>query len=384
MTKTNSSKARPTKPYADFPLFPHATGRWAKKIRGRFHYFGPWSDPDGALKSYLEQKDDLHAGRTPQATLERLTLFTLCGRFLTTKKQMMDAGELSSRTYADYAATCRQALKAFGKRRLVADLRPDDFQKLRAEIGKTWGPVRLGVAIVRTKSIFRYGVLTGMMDRPPIYGEGFKRPTRTTLRRHRAAQGPKMFDADEVRPIVAAARQPLRAMILLGVNCGFGNSDCATLPRSALDLAGGWVNYPRPKTGIDRRCPLWPETVAALREWLSGRPDAKDSADDRLVFVTAAGLRWTKGTQASPISKEVRKLLDRFGIEGNRNFYGLRHTFQTVGDESGDFLAVRSIMGHAGGTDVADNYRERMTDERLRKVTDHVRNWVFAETSGAI
>ena len=39
---------RPIKPWPDFPLFPHSTGRWAKKIEGKMHYFGPWNDPDGA------------------------------------------------------------------------------------------------------------------------------------------------------------------------------------------------------------------------------------------------------------------------------------------------------------------------------------------------
>ena len=61
-----AASGKPTKPYGDFPLFPHAAGVWAKKIRGKMHDFGPWSDPDGALAKYLDQKDDTTRSSPPR------------------------------------------------------------------------------------------------------------------------------------------------------------------------------------------------------------------------------------------------------------------------------------------------------------------------------
>jgi integrase len=120
-------------------------------------------------------------------------------------------------------------------------------------------------------------------------------------------------------------------MILPGMNCGFDNSDCGTLPLAALDLDDGWVNYHRPKTGITRRCARWPETVEAIREALTARSEPKDPALARRVFVTKRGGSWYKSTEDNPVSKGTRKLLDALGINGHRNFYALRHTFETVG-----------------------------------------------------
>ncbi len=60
---TQTKRDKPRKPYDEFPLYAHASGRWAKKIRGKTHFFGPWRDHHGALRKYLNEEDDLEAGR---------------------------------------------------------------------------------------------------------------------------------------------------------------------------------------------------------------------------------------------------------------------------------------------------------------------------------
>ena len=380
MSKSDSTtppvSGKPAKPRPDFPLFAHAAGVWAKKIRGKLHYFGPWNDPDGALAKYNEQKDDLHAGRKPRPNTEGLTVKEAANAFLNAKDALLAAGELSVHTKANYQRAAETLVSHMGKSRLVADLDPQDFAALRNKMAKKWGPHRLAVTIQHIRSIFKHAFDSGLIDKPVRFGPGFKRPTKKTFRLHRAEQGAKLFSAEELRRILDAAGPTMKAMILLAVNSGLGNSDCGNLPLTAVDLDAGWLDYARVKTGIARRCPLWPETVEALREALAKRPNPKSEEHAGLFFVTKYGGPWAKDTPDSPVTKEMRKLLDSLDINGHRNFYSLRHTFRTVADEARDQPAADYIMGHARD-DMASVYRERISDERLRAVVNHVRNWLF-------
>jgi integrase len=404
---------RPARPNPEFPLFPHATRRWAKKIRGKLHYFGPWDDPQAALDKYLTQKDDLYAGRTPGVITPGVTVQDLVNQFLTSKKHKLQTGELSYQSFAEYHAACARIVDAFGRGRAIADLRPVDFEQLKFRFPANWGPVRRGKVIQLIRSVFRYAAEQDLIDRPVKFGAEFKRPGKKVLRVHKAKlkerNGERMFAAGELRamvqgvlvvgevgPELVRANMPFRAMIVLAANTAFGNTDCARLPLSALDLKGGWVRLARSKTGIDRRCPLWPETIELLRQAIADRPKAKNEADANLVFLTQRGLPWVKVhyheeeeaghkkvrvVQDDAIAKELKKLAKQLGIDRSGvGFYAIRHGFQTIGDEAGDPVAVRFLMGHADDADdMSAHYRERISDERLRAVVDHVRDWLFGD-----
>jgi len=292
-SKRKRAIAKPAKPYPDFPLFPHATGRWAKKIRGKFHYFGKWDDPQRALQRFLDTKDDLYAGRVPRPAGDGLRIADLCNRFLTTKRRLLDAGEIVRRTFEDYFRTCNLIVRFFGRDRRVDDLLPDDFERLRVDLAKTCGPVTLGSEITRIRVVMKYAFDQGLIPAPVRYGQSFRKPSKKVLLQHRNGRGPKMFEVSDLRKLLEAADAPLKAMILLGINCGFGPTDLARLPFSALDLDAGWVDYPRPKTGVHRRCPLWTETISAIPGAIAVRPELRDGANAVLVFVTKDGQPWT-------------------------------------------------------------------------------------------
>jgi integrase len=401
------SVATTAKPYPGFPLTPHPSGRWCKKIRGKLHYFGKLTEPDAALERLNREWPYLKDGRTPPPidTGDGCTVRLLCNAFLTSKRVAVEAGELSQRSWKDYFQTCTLLVEFLGKDRRVDDLRPDDFESFRGKLAKRWGPVTLRNAVNRCRVVLKYASDQRLVDRPVFYGQSFDRPTAKALRKARHAGGRRMFDVAELTRILAGLdgkpvriegkdkplelkRDPvLKAMTLLGLNCGFGNTDVATLPESALDLQRGWIDFPRPKTAIQRRVPLWPETVEALRVAIAARPGPKDPADAGLVFLTQPGRPWVRVQQkrnseavipVDALSQRFGKLLLSLKINGRRGlgFYTLRHNFETIAGESKDQVAVDAIMGHVDPS-MGAVYRENISDARLKAVVATVHVWLW-------
>lgn len=385
VSRRSGKPAKPPKPHVDFPLYPHASGCWAKKVRGKRHYFGPWRDPDAALAEWLRVKDDLLAGRKPRPKGEPggLTVQQLVNAYLTWKEQLRDNGEIKRRTFRDAYIAAGRVVEAFGRERVVSNLTPDDFAQLRNSLSQTLGHTSLGIEIVRIRSIFNWGYDNDLIENQVRFGTVFKGPSAKTRRLVAAERGRLDFQAEEVRTLIDKADIALRAMIYLGVNSGMGNEDVATLPQSALNFSTGWMDYPRPKTGVARRAKLWPKTIDALKAAIADRPMPKDEADAGLVFITRLGNPWAKDSPGNnPVSLRFTRLLKECDLHRDGvGFYSLRRTFETVAGGTADQVAVDHVMGHApAASDMAARYRQGIEDSRLERVAEHVRAWLFAPT----
>ena len=365
-----TASAKPVKPQG-CPFTPHRNGQWCKKIRGRLHYFGPWVDLAGAMDLYRRIGADLHAGRMPRPEASAgMEVETLANLYLDAKRAQADRGEIQQRTFNDYVEFADRLVNAAGAGRRADDLRPDDFGAMLTELAEKWGPVRRRRFITFTRGVFRWGVESGQIDRAPLYGPDFKPAPKKVIRQMKSAAGDMDFTPAEFRRLLKCAGGAMRAMILLGANCGMGNTDLARMPDAVVK--GATVVWSRPKTGVGRQSLLWPETVRAIAVWRRQRPKGKEGAVG-LLFITKYGNPWMHGKTDS-IGLEFGKVMDAAGIEDRRGrgFYSLRRTFRTLADEVRDGPAIDRIMGHAT-PGVGAGYVQRIEVKRLKAVTDHVR-----------
>ncbi len=369
----------------DFPLFKHkASGQWCKQINGRRYYFG--TDKSAALDRYLDERDELLAGRRPKSrdTDEVVTVRYASNYILGQKRDLVDSGERSERQWQDLKRAAEICMDVFGAERDIADLKPDDFGDLRRQLAKRYNATSLRREITNVRSIFNFAYKNDLVQYPIKFGTQFSVPAKSKLREARQVAGSRVFTSKEIRTLMTECKCPhLKAMILLGVNVGMGNADCKTLRFEHLDLEGGWLNFPRPKTKVNRRGKLWPETVEAIQVSITSRRKPRSKDHIEFVFITKYGRPWgTLESRDCPIGKQFRKLLDATGLYlRGKSFYSLRHVFETEAGDKGDQVAVDYVMGHVDGS-MASTYRAKVKDHRLEAVAAHVHQWLFGNEGG--
>lgn len=378
---------------AKFPLYLHANGQWAKSIRGRKFYFG--RDKAEAIERYLAEKDHLLAGRTPPtAADDEPTLLTLANMFAERSKRRVASGQMTERNMGEYFATIRRVIDLRGKTDLPGRWTPTDFEAIREmffqPVERKSGPrkMKIGVSVERRAAASVDGDVTrvraflkwcsdSQLIGPPAYGQSFSKSTVREKRLAKTARGRRDFSASDIRQTLGEASVYSKPLFLLAINGAIGATDLAGFKTDQFN-GGEWLDCPRQKTGVERRIWLWPETREAIQAYFQRKkPPRVDAYADR-AFLTVGRDLWVRDRQ-SAISQAWLKSRRAAGVERG-TFYDLRRTFQTVAEETLDFPAVKFCMGHAAAaSDMSSTYRQVVTDERIQRVCNHVREWLFAE-----
>ncbi len=371
-------KSKPSKPRKDYPLFAHNNGQWAKKIRGRLHYFGPWADPLEAERNWERDKLALLEGRDPKQATVGDSVGWLVNSFLHSKTLQKHRDELSERSYLDYKKVAKHLADYFGRGRKLDTLRSSDIEAYRNTLPANWSPSTTNHHLRAARAIFRYANAIEATERPIRYEIGMKQASRASVRKHAAKQPAKTFTREQITALIDEAGTPMKAFVLMGINAAYGTSDIARLTLADVQ-AGEWLSVARGKTGVSRSAWLWPETREAIDKALSKRFEPRNPEWEELAFLTRNRRPWAiDGGTSHPLQIGFSDLKEAAGIDAKgRGHYALRHTFATVAGDAGDQIAVNAVMGHADGSIVA-NYRHGIDPERVKHVCSFVRNWLFS------
>ena len=213
------------------------------------------------MQRYLEQAAYLHAGKAPapRPSRDQLSVKILCSQYLDHQESRAEIGEMESRHVSDQISLLRDFVKFIGPNRPVSDISTIELQNYRKKLiraEKSRNTVNNRIAAVKT--MYNWALDNEVIDNAP----GLKAVEKVTARKQKRPT----FAASQIHKMLQNAIAEMKAMIWLGLNCGFGCTDCGELKWKNVDLQNGRVDFPRGKTPVGRNLPLWSETVRALKE----------------------------------------------------------------------------------------------------------------------
>lgn len=355
-----------------YPLTLHPAGQYCKKINGKLYYFG--KDKKKALEKYLNQASYLHGSKekVQKKSDGEITLKQLCDLYLQYQHLKVQAKALTAGHHIEQVKSLKKLMSFIGPSRMIYEISTLDLQSYRRKLQKEYSTAhRMNLHISIMKAMFHWATKNEVLSSIPNI-DAVNRGRITHKQR-------QTFSSDDIRKLIDAADIQMKAMIWLGINCGFGCTDCAELKCSNIDFENARVKLARKKTGISRDLPLWPETIEALQ---------RVTRKGKLAFYTSRGNPFvrtivktdsngkTKYSTQNTITRKFFMLVKKAGLDvpHGTGFYTLRRTAATIAARSGDPFAVQRLLGHAD-LQMATQYVQdvsKQTDEVIQNSRDYL------------
>jgi integrase len=438
----------------DFPLGTANNGQFVKKFKGKRWQFGAISlGWKAALARYAHDWPFILQGKLPppmhvEGQPAPSSAIYVATEFIKREDKRVQRGKLDGGSFTDIRNAIEVAVKHVGPGRDLLLMLPDDWADLRHALSFNWkkvgegdaqrwekqesrvGPACLKRRVVHVRAMMRWAGPTGSKLLPvaPSYSDEFPLVSGAdVLKAKRAGErinGVKRFEVGEVMPIFNALDEQLQAMFLLSLNCGYTAADCAALPRWAVDLDKGTIDYDRKKTGNVRKAFLWPETIEAMRHVVTlnlkaasgrevelvhqprgddGTPIGKPTLLGDCFFVTSKGGPWVyrkvknddaglgvTETHKDSVALEFNKVLVALGIKRPKVGFGAgRSTFETHALRVADKSLVNAVMGHSTG-EMSEWYDSALDEDLLAlfagvraRLLPNAKKWPEPAASGA-
>jgi len=356
-----------------FPLTLHPTGQYCKKVKGKMYYFG--SDKKEALQRYLDQATYLHGcqNNLQESTSDNMTLKQLCDMYLKYQYLKLRANALTASHHNEQIGSLNKLMAFLGQNIEINNISTLDLQNYKRRIQKSPVSVcRLNLHISIMKAMFHWARKNDVLANIPNID---------AVSRGKIVHQEKFtFDPEQINKLLSATDVKMRAMIWLGLNCGFGCTDCSELKWTDLDFVNARVRLPRRKTGISRDLPLWPETIEAIENV---------PKTGKLVFYTSRGNPYIhtiskpdgngneKYTTLNTVTTKFSRLIKKSGLDVPKGtgFYTLRRTAATIAARSGDPFAVQRLLGHVD-LQMATRYVQDVS-KQTDKVIENSRNFML-------
>ena len=311
------SRSRP----ASNPLSYHKhTGQYYVTRSGKRVHLG--SDRDEALEKYHRMNLGLAEPQKPVRQVP-LTAKELANRFLAAQQANW---RNPVTTLASYKHWIGRFLKDHLKLK-IQDFTVEKFAAWKISLRKRdYSPESINHYLSAVRSMFVFAEETGVLEKSPT----LRRVKNESAQKVGAKEKP-LYSPEHISSMLKQADVQLGAMLLLGLNCGFGPKDLQDLTWD--HILEDRITLPRSKTGVTQTFLLWPETQKGLevirkeREELIERLEkrGRERSDGGHIFVTRFWKLWSKDS----IAEQFRKLCDKSDVPCY-GIYRLRHCASTA------------------------------------------------------